>query len=625
VRIVRGTLVFIFVFVGLSLVRASAPSLRAAPLAINITNPSGAQSFGEAPDYATLAWNDPWDMSGPLDVRLLDSPTCVPQTVHWAPDAACPAGMWCGKALVADPDLFLLHPGYPGALLIGRTGHAQPINANTYTRLTLRMYVEGPISASEPGFQVMWTNGTVADIGNESKWGQTRFYPIAAGWHIYSIDLTADNDAPFPGSLKWSGQITGLRLDPGAQINGQRVRLDWARLSPPTTRTVQWNTNEGGNVTFKLQQAGSNAIDPVRLYNTSGSTRPLLTVSASARSFALPVSLPPGDWHVHMQISGGSSAGPAGPWRVQAAPTLSFVAPSTTSGEDYAQAHFGKPWDMTSPNDVNSVVGISSGPTFANGILSATSAPSGGGTNCGAPTGDPQIYMLNYVDQPGNPADTKIATGKYHYLSFRLRLDGAPDVSHGWVARVVWHELGFDHCGVTLDIPLHGGWNDVGLDLAVPGLLEVGGCQSAWQAIPHRSQLRIDPHEVPQATAFHLDYVKLTATDRARAGGAYAIRYLASQPNAAMTFYYDTDRNPANGRTRIGQASAYSPGAAAPYRLYLPLMLRLAGNLGDPPGTQSYAWNLSGVPPGTYYINAELNNGFVTTNWYSNAPLIVAP
>ena len=228
-----------------------------------ITNPSGPVTFGETPDYATLVWNDPWDMDQPLDIRQLDSPRCVfpnhfNDNLSW-----CPTGIWCGQAIVDNPDLFLLHPGYAGALYVGREGNARPIDTSQYTQLTFRMYIS-EVDPNDPGFQIVWTNGTVADIGdlnNPARFGGTVLYKSYPGWNIYTIDLRKYQNyaapAPHRGTLPWTGLITGLRLDPGfIGMTGKIVQLDWVRLSSPSTHRIEWTTSQSGPVTIRLQTPG---------------------------------------------------------------------------------------------------------------------------------------------------------------------------------------------------------------------------------------------------------------------------------------------------------------------------------------------------------------------------------
>src|SRR3989304_1915091 len=127
------------------------------PLSITITNPISDVTFDETSEYATLDWNDPWDMSQALDVRQLDSAKGVYPN-HFQDYTPCAAGLWCGQVRsdVGNPDLFLLHPGYASALHVGRDGNLHPIDANTYKQLTFRMYLDSVPSGSV-GFQVLWT------------------------------------------------------------------------------------------------------------------------------------------------------------------------------------------------------------------------------------------------------------------------------------------------------------------------------------------------------------------------------------------------------------------------------------------------------------------------------------
>ncbi len=124
---------------------------------------------------------------------------------------------------------------------------------------------------------------------------------------------------------------------------------------------------------------------------------------------------------------------------------------------------------------------------------------------------------------------------------------------------------------------------------------------------------------------FHLDYMTLTGDEVVRRGTSFPIKYqLTGSPQARVTFYYDTDKNPSTGRTLIG--STVSPGR---FRGYLPLVTR--GSVAPPPEIDLYAnsrtftWATNAVPDGTYYISADAQDGGNTTTWYSETPVIVTP
>ncbi len=596
------------------------------PQSITITNPSGPVDFGETDEYATLEWNDPWDMSQPLDVRQLDSPACVYPN-HFDEVTPCPEGVWCAQVRsdVGNPDLFLLHPGYSGAMHIGRDGHLLPIDAGLYKQLTFRMYISS-VDAADPGFQVYWTDGTVADIGGDpARYGGSHLYKTYAGWNIYSIDLSLET-APLNGSHTWSGQLTGLRLDPGlVNMNGKTVDIDWVRLTPRTTRRVQWNTGDAGNITIEFQLAGSGEVDPLRMYTINGGSTAPVSIPASQGTYDVPASLPPGDWNVHLATS-ASTAGPAGPWQVQAAPSLQFLRPGLTSGEEYSVYELSDAWDMGNPEDVYYSGNLSGAPAFTGGLLNGTSADTDPDNDCSAYWEDPFLNWLDDVNWEPSATDPPMDTAKYRYLTFRLKVDGTPDVSYGWVARVVWSDMYFANCGITNDIPLHADWNQVSIDLWAEGVLDdLDPCQSPWQSSPQRYQLRLDPMEVPVPTTFSVDYIALTAADTAARDSVYAVKYLPGPTAETITFYYDTDTNPANGRTL---AAEYLPPAPAPgpYVVFVPLAPRRASFLTElPPGVQTFLWDLGGVAAGTYYLSAVASNGYNTATWYSETPVTVTP
>jgi len=589
------------------------------PLNVTITNPSGPVAFGETPEYATLVWNDPWDMSGPLDVRQLDSPKCVwpnhfNDNLSW-----CLDGFWCGQVRsdVGNPDLFLLHPGYRDAMHVGRTGQLRPINADYYTQLTFRMYIDS-VDPSDPGLQVYWTNGTVADIGGDpNRYGGSHLYKTYSGWHIYTIDLSQEI-TPLNGNLPWSGQLTGLRLDPGlVNMNNKIVQLDWVRLTPRQTRRIEWTTDQSGSVEIRFQN--DSVDDNLLVY--SGEQYPI-SIPASQGYYNVPASLPPGDWYIKLQVNGQTSAA-AGPWQIQQAPTLHFIKPGYTSGENFAQAVLNDPWDMNNTEDIYSYSNITA-PVFSDGVLSSTSLDTNPDNDCSPYWENPYINLLddNYWDPPYT-TDPAVDTSKYRYISFRLKLDGTPDVSYGWIARVVWSDFLFQNCGVTNDIPLHAGWNEVSLDLWDTGVLDdADPCQSPWQASPERRQVRLDPLEVPEATTFYVDSIMLTANDTAPQGSTFEIRYeLGKSKNVTITFYYDTDTNPDSGRALVEEYTPTSPTPpTSPYFLYVPLILR---RYSASMGGIAFLWDLKNVDAGTYYLSADVDDGYNKTTWYSETPVII--
>jgi hypothetical protein len=597
------------------------------PEGITITQPSGSTAIGEAPDYWTQVWGAPLVMNDPLGIRQLDSPKCVypnhfDDNLSW-----CSAGLWCGQVIssVSDPDLYLLHPGYDNDLPQGILGELHPIDANYYRQITFRMYIDS-VAPGDPGFQVVWTNGNVGDFGNPPKWGQTIFYKTYPGWNIYTIDLGLyiTGSLPFPGALPWAGNITGLRLDPGnSGMNNKIVELNWVRLTPVQNLQLSWTTNQSGPLTIALQTSGVN--DTLRQYTIVSNYSTPLYIQANTGSFTLPLSLPGGDWTVQISAAGQTSAA-AGPWVVQALPQARFVHPGVNTGEDYATSVLHRPWDMSGLQSIYSYENMTA-PTFGNNILSSSTIAIPSAVCTSGPWADPRINLLNdNYRSPPITTDPPIDTAKYHFLTAYVKLDGTPDVSFGWVARINWsnadHTGGFKYCGTTKVIPLHAGWNSIVVDLSDPTIMEpTDPCTNPWLAQPWRQQLALRPAEEPDATAFHVGTIKLTAADTITKGQSFPIKLQANMTaRTTATFYYNSTRYSTAGRKR---AKAYAPILPGPYHTYFPIVGHnmSSGAL----ETIQYNWNTSNVAPGTYYLSVDLNDGYSTTTVYSDAPVVVVP
>ena len=601
------------VLLALTAIATNARGGIAAPDTVTILEPSGAVAVGESAEYASQIWNDPWDMSDPLDIRQLDSPKCVYPN-HFDPVSISTDGIWTGKvrANVSDPDVFLLHPGYRGALQIGKFGSIKPINADTYTQLTIRMYIES-VDAGDAGLQLLWTNGDIGNIGGDaSRWGQTVFYKTFSGWHIYTIDLSAYKNAsappPFQGSLPWKGNITGLRFDPGlTNMNGKTVQIDWVRLTPPQTQKVRWSSTTNGAVQFKLQGNGGNE-DPVHQYQLQGTFSVETAIQASAGQTDLPLTLPGGDWRIRLTV-GSDVSSLGGPWQVQTLPRATITRPSMQSGESF------KSWEMDGASDIASAE-FTTPPTFASGLLSSTSLDTNGQNTCAGYWEDPHVTLLSQSASSPSAIDTS----KFRYASFRMRIDQA-DVSYGGVARFIWGDQGLSNAGVSNDIALNSGWNDFSIDMARPDLLDdQDPARSLWQASARRGYFRLDPGEWPEATRYDIDYVRLTAMDTVKRGTAFPIQYTTTNPKATVAVYYDTDTNTTNGRTRAVTTGGTTPPTSLKKVAFIPIVNK--GN-GTPVQGTVLAWDTSNVPVGTYYISIELSDGYNTTTWYSDAPMVV--
>ncbi len=268
---------------------------------------------------------------------------------------------------------------------------------------------------------------------------------------------------------------------------------------------------------------------------------------------------------------------------------LQFTAPSYTSGQDYATATRGSAWDMNSTADV-----YTTPPPFDPSIDLTNFSFVGGIANFQNTSSQSKLYFHG-------PENVPIDSSQYRYLTYRFWIEGTWDLSSvgGWVGRAIWFGpggYGTDDA-VTQDWYFREDWNTYTIDLVTAPLEPEHVNHSTWTSVQPRI-LRLTPNEGTLQQTMHLDYARLTARDTADT--LYTIRWNTINPDGnsvAITLYYDTDQDPTNGRTLIGAVS---------------------GNPG------SYNWNTSGLPNGqAFYVSGDVNDGYNTTTWYSETPLVI--
>jgi len=533
------------------------------------------------PDYATDVLGDPWDMSNPEDVSINPD-----DRNGWAPGSfGFPGNGTVGgtTALTStggiDTAVFFLSQGLYGIVNPGRTGGRFPIDSSVYKKIAFKMFsgAAGQLPA------VYWFHTSPGDPASTPA--GVKFTPnvTVQGSSFFVTDLTVQAEQ---GSPPWSSApVVGLRIDPNATAVGHNVFFDWVRVtradSDPLAAhvSIEWTGTTPGSATIEV--ADSAGI--------------VLTVATNATT---PFNwnygvLPPGTYTI--TVKSGAQSSQAVTIRINDPPQVRVTDPNETGGEDFATTVLGNAWDMNGPEDV-AVLSNVTNVSFDVGVLNATN------TN-----GDPGIVLFD-------SSTSTIDTSRYRYLTYRLKVDGAFDLSPqgGSVARVFWSST-FNPTGslvtLTKDIIVWPGvvpntpgfvtyTVDLGALTTANGGLEQFGTQQPWSAANIR-YFRIDPHEFGAARSFHLDYVRLAAMREAR--GSFTITYSASDANpedtgATVNLYFAPDK------TGPGQPIASS------------LPLSLAGQ---------YVWDISNVSPGAYYIYAEVSDGFDVRGSYSTGQLLV--
>lgn len=587
-----------------------------AALTITAPNASGVKQ-AELDEFATNVMGDPWDMNQATDLDYY-------RTESNMVNSTFSGGVYSGQLTAGGGGerITLLTALAPNntALRIGKTGYTYPINADYYKYLTLRIYKS--CSSCTVGFLEWYSDDTYTSAVR----GMSNSFSLSsgAGWQTVVIPLhTIGIQA---GSKNWSGTIRELLVHPVALSDaaGATIKLDWARLTAEDPRVarpynLQWT---GGAGTYTIYASlNDRTLNDQDVLLKSG-------VSGSSGSTQIQTgTLAAGTYYIAIKDGNGAITWSPGPLIINDVPQISILSPSMESGTDYATAVLGDAWDMNG-GDVNDEAKpwqrtCTQNDTFANGIFSAsiTACPSGSTYT------DPIVYIGNMNVYPsGAGLDPLIDTSKYRYLTFRYYLSGQQDVTHGWIARFGWWQVAANDGNVTQDvvmsrdIVLYEGWNTYKVDLWASDIVdEYSPSQQSWKnSAPNR--LRFDPAELATwltPATFQIDWIKLTAVEEINQGDVYQINYETDSNDAVdITFYYDTDTNPA-GRTLLNSTTQTdTPTAdnhvdtttAASYTVFLPAIMNTycSGNclMWD---TGKYTPN--GAVSGEFYVCAEIDDG----------------
>jgi FG-GAP-like repeat len=547
-----------------AIVAAWTSSVPQAAAPISVTFPS---RLAAGPDYATDVLGDAWDMCNREDISPFPNDLVGFSSFSFATSPCRAGGATQFVNGGVDSSVTFLYRGIYGVINPGRNGRNFPIDTGKYQVLSYKL--SSTLANEDP--QIYWFHNPYAHPAGEG--GGVRLGPRTVGGTQISV---ADLTQQLNGSPWWNGPVSGLRIDPNLYNAGQSVFFHWVRLTSPTAaiHPIVW--------------AGGSGPAAIQVRDNSDSTLLIVASGLSSSPYYWNYGvLPPGSYTVIVSTADGSSG--SANFTINHPPTIQVTDPSPTSGEDYATAVFGNPWDMNDPADLQ-ITGIehTTPIAFGGGLASATNT-----------TGDPNLSLL-FTTNDSVPVDTH----KYRYLTVRFQVDGPFDLSLGSVARLFWSSQRAGALGAAAttskDILVWPGMNSYTVDLASLSTAPDGGLVSgeAWTASSKRS-LRFDPHEIPQPRTFHIDDVKLTA--KPVSTGFFTIRFAGGDADGdytSVSLYYDTDTNAANGKTPIASGIPMSAG--------------------------QFGWNTRGVLAGDYYVYAEATDGIQTIGRYSQIPVEVS-
>jgi hypothetical protein len=522
--------------------------------AITLTSPSNV-TIAESDDYATQVLGNPWDMNGPDDL-------------HWPHDLAnisVSDSVWrANPTSLQGGSVHLQYQNFPnGYSYVGETdGVNYPVDANRFSRLWVRM------SSDVSTQTLLWFFRHYSYTFS----GNSNFIQVEPGWRIYSVDLRAGGGG---GTGNWTqnGPYEGLRLDMPWFAPDNNVQIDWVRLTPDTGQSVNITWNYQGDLSSRVNLYLSYSPDA-----TQGNEYLIANVAASGGQYAWRTTgIAPGTYYVHAEMNGALSS--IGPLYVNTAPVTRIDAPSTLSGEDYAQARFATSWQGCEQ--------------FAQ-FISIVAQQCGSDVMQGLPmNNDPQAYWL-----AGNYSGA-VDTSRYHYLNVKFMV--AAPAARPWSpfnagARILWANDTIDYTSNMILTP-YNRWIQAAFDMRTVPIVEGG---NGWSGAV--STLRFDPHEeddsygqsplLPQS--FQID--KSHITSEPLSGPGTIVRWTALQGGGTVDLYRDNNNSGFDG-TLIASNQPISQG--------------------------SYAWDTASLANGTYWVYIVAHDSYNQSRFYSRAPLRV--
>ena len=118
------------------------------------------------------------------------------------------------------------------SLPIGRDGEKFPIDADTYTHISIRMRLVGQDTSAAA---LSWYDCGFISASCNGGMG----FRVYEGWHTYDLEMSAE---PGRGDAEWAGLIEALILTPSAR--GGDIEIDWIRVYDPSEQAVRFSSND---------------------------------------------------------------------------------------------------------------------------------------------------------------------------------------------------------------------------------------------------------------------------------------------------------------------------------------------------------------------------------------------
>lgn len=512
-------------------------------------------------EFSRDVLGDPWDFDTLSDATLYYNMGTPTVT----------DGVLTATATTNDPYFYVLHNGYASAQTVGRTGITYPIDPAVYRLFSIRMNV----SASSAMY-IYWYRGSALSPGATQH--VSSMIPVAPGWAVYRVRMDSVSTEWLSGG-GGTNLIHGLRIDP-TLASGSTIQIDWIRLSEPGTdaqkATISWVASDDVSAVVRVFHD----------MNPSGFGGQLIwgPVPATGQPDSIRWStahLPHPGGYIHLLVTDGVNpavrAYAPGPLKVNDVPRIVIDDPDETGEEEFGLEMQADAWDMSNPEDVGWLDQIAN-PTYSGGVLWGTTSGD-----------DPKIAMA--LLRPINAR---------RYGAARIR----QWVNHWTVMRLLWRHTATSSWHTTDDFVMHPqvegnavygpGWNEyVVADMAS---LIMEPSTQPWSGYIG-SIFRIDPAE-HAGYAFGVDEMRLMTHDMA--DSAFTLRWSLTDADDSVDLHW-------HYTTSVGGSDS-NP---------------IATLLDVAPGDGSFAWDMSGLPSGSYYVSCTAADGLNTVTHRSRGVLIL--
>ncbi|MCP4221268.1 MAG: hypothetical protein GY765_41965 [bacterium] len=561
--------------------------------AIQVTSPSSNETIAAAEEFATEAFQDPWDMNEQTDLGwfiwdVVSGSKSNLSSVDFS------NGVFSASSSSTDPNISILETGVGTAgnptCYLGKIGTNFKIDADKYTVLAIRMKLNKDHNA-----MLYWSRNSIYNGITSSG----TFFNTYDEWAIYTVDIPSLGATAITGSrATWSGDIDSLRLDPASAVVD--IDIDWIRLVEDDNnlyRTIRW-TGNSGDVDIYLDNDT----------NEANGTLGVIAKDVSGSSYSFNVgALAGGNYYVGVKDSGGSLSYAGGYYTVNDQPYMTFTSPSSEGGNDFADVELNNAWNMNATSDLDSYGNLSSAP-----IITSINAQDRAGNSLGSITTlrgtnvsgsmDPIIYPLWF--DGGRGATTPINADKYRILVLKMGLPGNWDLVGGSVARIYWHVMNefngyieLMHQSADVIIRHKSGTQVIDTIIADMKDLTLENSQSSTGWTGWVDGFRVDPHEFTAAKHFYIQSIKLAAYETADTSYTFRWEYDdGTQSSPSMSLYRDGNNSGYNGTL-------------------------IKSNLD--PTDESYTWNTTNVSAGTYYIYSTISDGINSNRTYARWPIVV--